>query len=88
MPVNLWWKLLKDTKYKARSASTMSDILSRNVATRISDLHEDVTHISTKVSEFEDQHTVWYSKNVSRYQHESRFRIELRQSHSLYSNSL
>jgi len=54
-PVNLWSKLLKDTKHKARAAATMGDILCKNVATRFSDMHDEINRTSSKVKEI---HTV------------------------------
>ena len=49
-PVNLWSKLLKDTKYKAKTSASLGDILSKNIATRFSDLSEDINRISKNVS--------------------------------------
>ena len=48
--VNLWSKLLKDTKYKAKTSASLGDILSKNIATRFGDLSEDINRISKNVS--------------------------------------
>ena len=48
--MNLWSKMLKDTKHKAKAAATLSDILCKNIATRFSDMHEDINRTSSKVS--------------------------------------
>lgn len=49
--VNLWYKLLKDTKYKAKSSATLGDILVKNIAVRFNDLSEDIMRISRNVSQ-------------------------------------
>eukprot|EP00795_Rhopilema_esculentum_P002021 gene2021-17582_t len=48
-PVNLWWKLLKDTKSRTKAVSTFSDILTKNVASRLNDMNEDISRISRNV---------------------------------------
>eukprot|EP00794_Sanderia_malayensis_P006153 gene6153-6859_t len=49
--VNLWCKLLKDTKYKAKSSASLGDVLAKNVAVRFNDLSEDIVRISRIVKE-------------------------------------
>ncbi len=48
--VNLWYKLLKDTKYKAKSSAALGDVLTKNIAVRFNDLSEDIVRISRNVS--------------------------------------
>ena len=60
--VNLWHKLLIDTKFKAKTATTLSDIYAKNICARLVDITEDVQRISRTV------HTMFFSK-VSCYLH-------------------
>lgn len=49
--VNLWQKLLIDTKFKAKTAITLSDIFSKNVSQRLTEMADDVQRIARKVKE-------------------------------------
>ena len=49
--VNLWSKLLIDTRFKAKTASTLSEIYSKNIVTRLTEITEDVQRIARSVKD-------------------------------------
>ncbi|XP_066935439.1 SLIT-ROBO Rho GTPase-activating protein 3-like [Clytia hemisphaerica] len=49
--VNLWHKLLIDTKFKAKTATTLSEIFNKNICQRLVDISDDVQRIARKVKE-------------------------------------
>lgn len=53
---NLWSKLIIDAKFKAKAANTLSDIYSKNICTRLTEIGEDIQRISRNVKD--TQHTL------------------------------
>jgi len=49
--VNLWSKLLIDTRFKAKTATTLSEIYSKNIVTRLTEITEDIQRIARSVKD-------------------------------------
>jgi SLIT-ROBO Rho GTPase activating protein len=49
--VNLWSKLLIDTRFKAKTATTLSEIYSKNIVTRLTEIAEDIQRIARSVKD-------------------------------------